>query len=202
MGSTEAELKAILLDLGVMPYFLGTFDKHFPGFIHAHKKSCAIVNTATRETGGVHWLAFAWLPKKNIFYMFDPFGFSDAKLKQVYHFEYTCLLKKSALASTPNHCVILQTSQEAIQGPNSAACGLFCCLFLYSFVHYPEQAFDNPIMDLVQGVPNKFLLSPHSQSILKKNQDNLYRFLRSKSVYFRTHQQKLESNTHFNKVNA
>lgn len=203
MGSKEGELRAILRDLGVEPYFLGTFDKRFPGFINKDKQCCAIVNTAGRETGGVHWLAMAWYPKSQTFYMFDPFGFSDSKLKQHFNFEYEGLLRRSAISSTPDRCINLVQSCESVQGPKSAACGLFCCMFLHAFVRWPTRAMDkNPTMDLVKGVPNALLDHPTSQAQLRRNQENLYAFLSSASVYFKVKRMQIMSDTAFNKLSV
>lgn len=199
MGSREEELRAIVRDLGISPYFLGTFDKRFPGFLHRDKLSCAIVNTAARETGGAHWLALAWFPNAKNFYFFDPFGFSDHKLKQIYQFEYEGLLRRSALAG--DGCVNLVKSTETVQGPNSAACGLFCCMFLHAFVNWPDRPMSrNPTMDLLTGVPNADMMKPSSLAILRENQNQLYKFLSSHSPYFRAHRPQIERDTSFNKL--
>ncbi|AMB43158.1 protease [Bat mastadenovirus WIV12] len=200
MGSSESELKHIITDLGVGKYFLGTFDKRFPGFIQKDKPCCAIVNTAYRETGGMHWIAFAWYPPSFTFYMFDPFGFSDEKLKQIYDFEYQNLLKRSALTSTESKCLTFIKSTESVQGGHSAACGLFCCAFLYSFVNYPLNPMKNPFMKIFKSVPNDKILTPKCQFIFKKNQDNLYHFLSQKSPYFKLNEQKIKCQTNFNKL--
>ena len=199
MGSTEEELRAIARDLGVGAYFLGTFDNRFPGFLNKDKMSCAIVNTDARETGGRHWLALAWYPPKRRVYFFDPYGFSDAKLKQTYHFEYEGLLERRALNG--DRCVELEKSTGTVQGPYSAACGLFCCMFLHAFVNWPHTPMDrNPTMDLLTGVPNGCLMLPKCQDILRQNQANLYRFLAHHSSYFRSHRPQIERNTAFDKM--
>lgn len=201
MGSREEELRLIVRDLGVAPYFLGTFDKRFPGFVSKHRMACAIVNTAGRETGGVHWLAMAWHPASQTFYLFDPFGFSDAKLKQVYEFEYGALLKRSALTSTPDRCLHLVQSTQSVQGPHSAACGLFCCLFLHAFVRWPTRAMDgNPTMDLVDGVPNSLLQSPTAQGIFARNQNRLYAFLARHSPHFARNAARIRRDTALDKM--
>lgn len=201
MGSSENEIKAMAKDLGLNSVFLGTFDKHFPGFINKNAQCCAIVNTGDRQSGGVHWLAFGWEPKGQTFFMFDPFGFSDAKLKQMYDFEYEGLMKRSAIFSTADRCIQLKRNDMAVQGPKSAACGLFCLMFLYAFLHWPWDPFDNnPIFGPLTGIEPRNLFLPKSQAALFKNQEFLYTFLRARSVYFRDHETQIKSNTAFDKL--
>ncbi|AXE75634.1 protease [Egyptian fruit bat adenovirus] len=200
MGSSETELRLIIKDLGVSPYFLGTFDKTFPGFIKKESMCCAIVNTALRSTGGVHWMAFGWYPPTQTFYMFEPFGFSDEKLKQIYNYQYEALLKNSAIYSTSNRCITLVKSNETVQGIHSAACGLFCVFFLYSFVNFPTSPMKNKVMDLITSVPNKEANNPINEKVLFQNQENMYDFLSLKSKYFRNHQNEIKAQTAFNKI--
>ncbi|ARQ79786.1 protease [bat adenovirus 10] len=200
MGSSESELQNIIFDLGIGPYFLGTFDKFFPGFIHKEKLCCAIVNTGSRASGGMHWIAFGWNPKTYSFYMFEPYGFSDVKLKQIYNFEYQKLLKNSAISSSPNRCVTFIKSSETIQGPKSAACGLFCVFFLKCFISYPLSPMNNPLIDHITAVPNSKLMDPAVQPILFNNQMYLYKYLQSNSPFFAKHASQIKNNTAFDKI--
>lgn len=202
-GSTETEIKRIVSDLGGGAHFLGTFDKRFPGFIREQAPATAIVNTAGRETGGVHWLAFGWDPRSRTVTMFEPYGFADHKLQQIYQFEYDGMLKRSALGQGDGQrCVELVKSSDSVQGPRSAACGLFCCLFVAAFeANMTNPLGDaNPVFGPIKGVPNSQLKSPAAQPTLRANQEYLYRYLSSHSSYFRQNEDRIRAATAFDKL--
>lgn len=214
VGSSESELRQIARQLcapvngedngGLNAVtFLGTFDKRFPGFISRHSRSVAIVNTAGRETGGQHWLAFAWEPATHTVTLFEPFGFSDGGLWQTYRFEYEGLLKRSAIAQSPgDRCVNLVKSDYSVQGPDSAACGLFCCLFIAAFRADPQNPLgdSNPVFGPIRGVPNSRLRDPASLPRLRQNQEYLYEFLARHSPYFRHNRTRICEATAFDKL--
>lgn len=202
-GSTESEIRRIVADLGAGAHFLGTFDKRFPGFVRSQAPATAIVNTAGRETGGVHWLAFGWDPQTRTVTMFEPYGFADERLRQIYHFEYEGLLRRSALGQGDgSRCVELVKSTDSVQGPRSAACGLFCCLFVAAFEANRQNALGdaNPVMGPVQGVPNARLRSPDAQPVLRANQEYLYRYLQQHSSYFRQNEGRIRAATAFDRM--
>lgn len=202
-GSSESEIRRIVADLGTsQSHFLGTFDKRFPGFIREQVRATAIVNTAGRETGGVHWLALAWDPASRTVTMFEPYGFSDQKLKQLYQFEYEGLLRRSAIANSPDRCIQLVKSKESVQGIHSAACGLFCCLFVAAFDARPGDPLGdrNPVMGPIRGVDNARLRDPSAQPTLRDNQEYLYRYLHRHSPYFRAHEQRIRAATAFDRI--
>nr|QPN96246.1 adenovirus endopeptidase [Siadenovirus sp.] len=194
LGTSQSELINIILSLG-LPNFKGVYDKNFPGFINPDRPQYAIVNTGDRSSGGVHWIAFAFDPNSLKFFLFDPFGFSKTELLKRYHFQYTQMMKNTAL-SGPTRCVELVRSTQAVQCPCSAACGLFCCLFLASFEMYRNSPMScNPIIDVVEGVNHKKLLTPEGISITHTNQIRLYDWLYIHSKYFRNHVREIKENT-------
>ncbi|QIZ64196.1 protease [Guinea pig adenovirus] len=201
MGSCENEIRAIARDLGAGQVFLGTFDSTFPGFIRREKPACAVVNTARRHTGGAHWVAVAWEPVSHTFYMFDPYGFDDQTLKKVFDFSYQTLMKRSALTSTDDRCINVEKSTECVQGPHSAACGLYCCLFVYSFARWPQRALrDSPVMQKLQGVPTRLLQCPAFAPTFHRNQEYLYATLRRLSPYFRNREAAIRERTRVDRL--
>lgn len=181
-GTSESELKQLVRSLHLNNIgFLGTFDCRFPGFLDKNKTSSAIVNTGTRESGGLHWIAFAWNPKTMKVFMFDPLGWSSKELEKYYGYSYQALLKRSAVQSI-DRCVTLERNQEAVQCTCAGSCGLFCVLFLYCFSVYPTAPFEVPLFQSLQGSVSRF--TPVKPLALHNNQQILYDFLKSKSVYF------------------
>lgn len=201
MGTSSSELRNLVLSLGIQN-FLGVFDKNFPGFLASQKRACAIVNTGDINSGGVHWIAFAYEPISLTFYMFDPFGFSKSELLKKYQFEYDRMVKNTAFSGI-SRCIRLVKSTEAVQCPCSAACGLFCVLFLASFTYFPINPMcNNAIIDIVQGVPHNQLFTTNGTNITHANQKNLYLWLYNHSMYFRENECVIKYNTKINAINV
>nr|UAJ21424.1 protease [Duck aviadenovirus] len=197
-GTTDAQLKAIVSAMHLKHTFLGVFDNSFPGFIDSKKSSSAIINTGSAASGGMHWIGFAYEPIKRICYMFDPFGWSDEKLWSIYKFKYDQLLKRTGLSQL-DRCITLVKSNQSVQCTCSAACGLFCILFIASFDSYPNKPMiGNPIIDVVQGVNHSDMNKPMYRSILHSNQERLYQWLSRNNSYFRSHRTQLENETKLN----
>lgn len=192
-GSSESELKSLVQSLHMQNIgFLGTFDSRFPGFIDRDKYQSAIVNTGTRESGGLHWIAFAWNPRVYKVFLFDPLGWSARELQRYYSYSYDALIKRSAL-NFADRCVVLEKNKQAIQCTCSGSCGLFCVFFLYCFHISPNAPFATPLMQKMHGSSPSIL--PASPSELHANQHALYAFLRDKSMYFRRNEEDIVSNT-------
>ncbi|BBJ21549.1 protease [Crane-associated adenovirus 1] len=199
-GTTETQLREIISAMHLRHSFLGVFDNSFPGFININHKSSAIVNTGSRSSGGMHWIAFAYEPTSRTCYMFDPFGWQDSKLLSLYKFKYDNLIKKSALNS-PTRCIKFVKSVESVQCPCSAACGLYACLFIASFDKYPFKPMNNnPIIDTVKGVKHSYMYSNEGISILHQNQLNMYRWFIVNNSYFRANKEILEDETALNTI--
>lgn len=200
MGTSSSELIKMVYSLGIQSNFLGVFDKNFPGFLNPSMRACAIVNTGDVMSGGVHWIAFAYEPSTRTFTMFDPFGFSKLELLKKYQFQYDRMLRNTAISG--GRCIRLVKSTEAVQCPCSAACGLFCVLFLASFCMYPQSPMShNPIIDIVQGVPHSKLYTSVGISVTHTNQERLYTWLYMYSLYFRNHVDVIKRNTRINAMN-
>lgn len=198
-GTSSSELVTLVNSLGLNSFFLGVFDKHFPGFIDLNRIAYAIVNTGDYASGGVHWIAFAYDPNGRIFYIFDPFGWSKKDLWKFYKFQYDRIVKNTALSN--GRCVRLVKSIETVQCPCSAACGLFCLLFLSSFYHYRHTPMcNNPIIDIVNGVCHNKMKNPVSIKVLHCNQEKLYDWLYINSVYFRDNEYVIKQNTKINSM--
>lgn len=191
-GTSETELKNLIRSLNLQDGFLGTFDRHFPGFVNKHKIQTAIINTGTRESGGQHWLAMGWNPKIYTVFMFDPLGWKDRDLIKFYGFYYRNMIERSALNS-PDRCVKLIKNSEAVQCTCAGSCGLFAVLFLYCFKMNPFQPFQTSTMQALEGNPPA--IKPSNPSELHKNQNIMYNFFLNKSNYFVKNKHILMSNT-------
>lgn len=197
-GTTESELRHLVAALHIRHRFLGVFDNSFPGFLDPEKPASAIVNTGSRRSGGMHWIGFAYCPAQKVCYMFDPFGWSDPLLWRLYRFKYQTFLRRTGLQQ-PDRCITLRKSNQAVQCPCSAACGLFAVLFIASFDKYPTSPLlHNPIIDTVVGVNHQDLYKPPYQQILHRNQERLYYWLSAHNSYFRQHAEHLKAATALN----
>uniref|UniRef100_A0AB38ZPA7 Protease n=1 Tax=Psittacine aviadenovirus B TaxID=2169709 RepID=A0AB38ZPA7_9ADEN len=199
-GTTETQLRDLVRSLHLRHHFLGVFDKSFPGFLNPKRPASAIVNTGSRASGGMHWIGFAFDPVGHRCYMFDPFGWTDRDLWDIYKVKYDAFLRRTGLAQS-DRCVTLIRSVQAVQCPCSAACGLFCTLFVASFDRYRRNPMDgNPIIDTVDGVNLRRLYDPLYRGVLHDNQERLYAWLRNNSAYFRAHEGVLRSETAINSL--
>lgn len=184
-GTTETQLKELVASLHPRHRFLGVFDKSFPGFIDPRRPSSAIVNTGSRASGGMHWIGFAYEPTRRVCYMFDPFGWSDSKLWEIYKFKYESFLRRTGLQQ-PDRCITLIKSTESVQCPCSAACGLFSALFIASFDHYPLKPMNgNPIIDVLVGIKHENMYKPQFREVLHRNQQRMYIWFKTHSNYFK-----------------
>lgn len=194
-GTTESQLRDLVAAMHLRHRFLGVFDKSFPGFLNPGQPASAIVNTGSRASGGMHWIAFAFDPIRRRCYMFDPFGWSDEKLWELYRVKYRSLMRRTGL-SQPDRCFELVRSTETVQCPCSAACGLFSALFVASFDRYRQRPMNgNPIIDTVVGVRHDLMRQPAYREILHRNQERLYFWFMKHNGYFRTHERQLKEAT-------
>ncbi len=194
-GTTESQLNQLVGAMRLRHRFLGVFDKSFPGFLDPHRPASAIVNTGSRASGGMHWIAFAFDPIGQKCYMFDPFGWSDRELWNLYKVKYDAFLRRTGLRQ-PDRCFELVRSTEAVQCPCSAACGLFSALFVASFDRYHTRPMaGNPIIDTVVGVKHANMYKPEFREILHRNQERMYYWFMKENPYFRAHEEELKRET-------
>ena len=194
-GTTENQLNQLVGAMHLRHRFLGVFDKSFPGFLDPNRPASAIVNTGSRTSGGMHWIAFAYEPLARKCYMFDPFGWSDRELWKLYKVKYDAFLRRTGLRQ-PDRCIQLVRSVEAVQCPCSAACGLFSALFLASFDKYPmNPMIGNPIIDTVIGVKHADMYKPDYRGVLHRNQERMYYWFSKENAYFRDHAEEIKRET-------
>lgn len=200
-GTSDFQLKSLVAAFHLKHRFLGVFDNSFPGFINPNVASSAIINTGSRQSGGMHWIAFAYDPSLRRCYMFDPFGWSDSKLWTIYKFKYDRLLKRTGLSQN-DRCITLIKSTQAVQCMCSAACGLFSALFIASFDKYPSKPMDgNNIIDILVGVDHSKMNLPEYIDILHRNQERMYTWFEFNNNYFRYNSIKLRKETAIESIN-
>lgn len=181
-------------------HFLGVFDNAFPGFLNPNIPASAIVNTGSRASGGMHWIAFAFDPAYRRCYMFDPFGWSDSELWRIYRVKYDALMKRTGM-SQPGRCFQLVRSIDCVQCPCSAACGLFSALFIASFDYFRSSPMsNNPIIDVLVGVSHRNMYNPAYQLTLHHNQERMYSWFASTNAYFARNRRRLEAETAINSI--
>lgn len=199
-GTSESELRAMLRDLGVGGTFVGTFDNSFGGFRRLDIPQCAIVNTGSRRSGGVHWIAVAYHPARARFYVFDPLGWTDCQLNRLYRFSLQPLLRRTfqRLRASHSHarqevCLHITRNTQAVQCSCAGSCGLFCLMFIYAFARHPGVAMTDGVIQRLDG--EQPALIQNRWPALHANQEKLYRFLHARSVYFRRHENTIVNNT-------
>lgn len=194
-GTTDTQLKGLVSALHLRHRFLGVFDNSFPGFLDPKRSSSAIINTGSASSGGMHWIGFAYESSSRTCYMFDPFGWNDGKLWDIYKFRYDNLIKRTGLSQT-DRCITLVKSTQAVQCTCSSACGLFCVLFIASFDKFPLKPMNgNSIIDILVGVDHKNMNKPNFREILHRNQERLYVWLFKYNNYFRANEYVLRHET-------
>lgn len=197
-GTTESQLRDLVAAMHPRHRFLGVFDRSFPGFLDPTRPASAIVNTGSRSSGGMHWIGFAYDPTMRRCYMFDPFGWSDKELYNLYKVKYDAFLKTTGLRQ-PDRCIELVRSVQAVQCPCSAACGLFSALFIASFDRYRTRPMNgNPIIDTVVGVDHANMYKPAFQAVMHRNQERMYAWFSRNNPYFSAHRLALERETAIN----
>ncbi|ADQ39062.1 protease [Fowl aviadenovirus 4] len=197
-GTTESQLRDLVAAMHPRHRFLGVFDRTFPGFLDPERPASAIVNTGSRSSGGMHWIGFAYDPQYRRCYMFDPFGWSDKKLLELYKVKYDAMLKATGL-SQQDRCIELVRSVQAVQCPCSGACGLFSALFIASFDRYRRSPMNgNPIIDTVVGVNHENMYKPAFREILHRNQERMNAWFARNNPYFQRHAELLKRETAIN----
>lgn len=197
-GTSESEIRAMLRDLGVGRVFIGTFDNTFGGFKRSKVPLCAIINTGSRQSGGVHWIAAGIVPAAKRIFVFDPLGWNDAQLRRLYDFSIYPLLSKTmdhydTKASVQDSCFIVSRNSQAVQCSCAGSCGLYCVMFVYCFSRSPRDVSEDALLQSFDG--ERASVRPTHWKTLHSNQDKLYEFLYHNCTYFRNHSREMKENT-------